>query len=206
MGWRTFVLLMGEKCEPTGTSALPGGSQASFREPSNPLKPCAAVSIKVPSTPHCPQGPTSGHQPVQRPQVYCYTPLTTDLRPRTGAWAPVQQHAQACCEPLTSRGPERATRRSTRSRAAKCEPTGTSALPGGGRRLRSASPVTRSSLALQFQSKHQAHPTARKAPPPAISRLNVLKSTATPHPQRTSDLARGPGPPCSSTLRRAANL
>ena len=67
-------------------------------------EPCAAVSIKAPSTPHRLQGSTSSHQPAQRPQVYCYTPPTADLRPRTGAPDPVQQHAQACCEPLTSRG------------------------------------------------------------------------------------------------------
>jgi hypothetical protein len=101
------------------------------RVPSNPLKPWAAVSIKAPSTPHCPQGSTSGHQPAQRPQTYCYTPPAADLRPRTGAQDHVQRHAQACCEPPTLARGLGPTRRSTRSRAAKCEPTGTSALPGG---------------------------------------------------------------------------
>ena len=39
-----------------------------------------------------------------------------------------------------------------------------------------------------------------------ISRPNVLNHIAKPHPQRTSDLARGPQAPCSSTRSRAAAL
>src|SRR5690606_25582618 len=36
-----------------------------------------------------------------------FAPPTADLRPRTGGSPPVQQHAQACCEPLTlALGPE----------------------------------------------------------------------------------------------------
>jgi len=42
--------------------------------------------------------------------------------------------------------------------------------------------------------------------PSPLSRFNVLSHTANPHPQRTSDLARGPWAPCSSTPSRAADL
>src|SRR5690606_24835891 len=142
-----------------------------------------------------------------------------DRRPRTGAWAPVLQHAQACCEPLTSRGPEMATRRSTRSRPAKCEPTGTSALPGGGMPHASwfepffphhqAKPLLRvrcSSMLEDVEAAGDQTGTVWLPTPLPINRLNVLNHTATPHPQRTSDLVRGPQAPDSSTRSRAADL
>ena len=48
-----------------------------------------------------------------------FAPPTTDLRPRTGGSPPVQQHAQACCDPPTSRLGLKPKRRGTRSRAAR---------------------------------------------------------------------------------------
>jgi len=88
---------MGEKSEPTGTSALPGGA----------LHPKSWCEMEVRSgwgyhpgyqtgtvwLPTGAQREPSVHLQVKRPQSYCYTPPTADLRPRTGAPGPVQQHA-----------------------------------------------------------------------------------------------------------------
>ena len=167
-----------------------GLATTGLRVPSNPLKPCAAVSIKAPSTPHCPQGPTSGHQPAQRPQVYCYTPPTADLRPRTGAQDHVQRHAQACCEPPTLARGLGPTRRSTRSRAAKCEPTWTSALPGVPCPIHHGSnlspPISRptyvegeSSMLEDVELADDQTGTVWLPTPLPINRLNVLNHIAT---------------------------
>ena len=96
------------------------------RVPSNPLKPCAAVSIKAPSTPHRPQGSTSGHQPAQRPLALCPTPQPPIARKRielalpavdqTGTvWLP---HDFACRGPWASGPSARSEGRSTPRRAA----------------------------------------------------------------------------------------
>jgi hypothetical protein len=105
--------------------------------------------------------------------------------------------------PPTSHGGFEPTGRSTRSRAAKSEPTGTSALPGG------AWPV-KSCCEMEVRIGWGYHPGYQTGtvwlPTLFICRLNVLKPTATPHLQRTSDLARGRQAPCSSTPKRAADL
>jgi hypothetical protein len=68
------------KCEPTGTSALPGGHDR-----------CITVR--------------TFHPPIRRPNVrypYACASSTADLRPRPGALGPGQQHAEPCCGPPTS--------------------------------------------------------------------------------------------------------
>ena len=135
LGLRTLSLLMGEKCEPTGTSALPGwgtsdlawgrqalgsstqchaarwhshgGGPLATGFASNPHQNGAAIMTLKTCVTHSPRPSTSSRLHAHRPQAYCHTPPTADLRPRTGASAPVQQHAQACCDPPTfALGPE----------------------------------------------------------------------------------------------------
>ena len=99
---------MGEKCEPTGTSALPG--VADLWPPASPVTRNNAVlqlRLQFFALPVA-----NDHQLLLNCGLIvlkhiALPPPTTDLRPRTGGEPPVQQHAQACCEPLTlALGPE----------------------------------------------------------------------------------------------------
>src|SRR5690606_20595367 len=82
----------------TGTSALPGGCVA--RE----VVVRAGGPEWVGLPPRIPDrdglATNSSHLQAQRPQAYCYTPPTSDLRPRTGALGP--RAAARPCVLLTS--------------------------------------------------------------------------------------------------------
>ncbi len=150
---RRFGLLMGRQVRtmidqslPPGSADVPVGSHfewvadADVGAPrsdgplatgfaSIPQQRGATITILIPRALHSPQPSTSPHLQAYRPQAH--GPRSTHNGPPTshGGARPRAAAPQTCCEPLTSRGPK-GPHRNTRSRAAKCEPTGTSALPG----------------------------------------------------------------------------
>ena len=104
-GYQTKMVRLSKLDPPTGggwlwtRTMIKRRWSAPGRVPSNPLKLCAAVSIKAPCSAHRTQSPTSGHQQAQRPQPVCPTPPTADLRPRTGPSGPGPRLAKSCRVP-----------------------------------------------------------------------------------------------------------
>ena len=158
----------------------------------------AAITTPILRVTRSQRSSTSSHLRANRPQAHCFCSTHNGPPTSHGGSPHVQQHAQACCEPLTlALGPEAQGPR----HATSCREM---ALPGD--LWPPASPVTGNNALLQLRLQYFALPVANDHQLLLICGLIVLKHIAFAPP--TTDLRprTGARPTCSSTPRRAANL